>query len=221
MTHALLKGALPIYARMLAESCGVQVEFGHAIPKTDGITIFLPDLPVDDPISKALAFGLIMHEAGHVTETAFSVWPKNPVVADMVNRLEDIRMEGCQIRKYPGGRQRLGRRRVRPRAGHHQQQDGGKQPRLQQRQRHGLVQETDLEAENHRLEQHHRLEQRQQQDAQREVVVEDADHVLPWARSGLSHPACCCGDREGVMTLLTMRLACCACDAPARRNVQG
>ncbi len=107
MTHALLKGALPIYARMLAESCGVQVEFGHAIPKTDGVTIFLPDLPVDDPISKALAFGLIMHEAGHVTETAFSVWPKNPVVADMVNRLEDIRMEGCQIRKYPGGRQRL------------------------------------------------------------------------------------------------------------------
>ena len=47
MTHALLKGALPIYARMLAESCGVQVEFGHAIPKTDGITIFLPDLPVE------------------------------------------------------------------------------------------------------------------------------------------------------------------------------
>lgn len=107
MTHALLKGALPIYARMLAESCGVQVEFGHATPHTNGITIFLPDLPVDDPTSKALAFGMIMHEAGHVTETAFSAWPNNPVVADMANRLEDIRMEGCQIRKYPGGRQRL------------------------------------------------------------------------------------------------------------------
>lgn len=107
MKDALMKGALPIYARMLADSCGVQVEFGHATASTNGTNIFLPDLPLDDPSSKALAYGMIMHEAGHISETSFSVWPKNPVIADMANRLEDVRMEACQMRKYPGGRQRL------------------------------------------------------------------------------------------------------------------
>lgn len=107
MKDALMKGALPIYARMLAESCGVQVQFGHATAHTDGQTIYIPDLPIDDPKSKALAYGMIMHEAGHITETSFAAYPKNPVIADMANRLEDIRMEAAQMRKYPGARRRL------------------------------------------------------------------------------------------------------------------
>lgn len=107
MKHALLKGALPIYANLLAETCGIEVEFGHAIPHADGNKIYLPDLPMDDPDAKALAFGLIMHEAGHLTETQFGVWPNEKVLQRLTNLLEDVRMEARQIAKYPGASQRL------------------------------------------------------------------------------------------------------------------
>lgn len=107
MQNALTKGALPIYARLLADSCGVDVRFGGAVAYTNGQTITLPDLPMDDPDSKALAFGLIMHEAGHITETSFADIPTEPVRKHIFNLLEDVRMEACQGRKYAGARQRL------------------------------------------------------------------------------------------------------------------
>lgn len=107
MKNALTKGALPIYARLLADSCGVDVQFGGAVACTNGQTIVLPDLPMDDHTAKALAFGMIMHEAGHITETCFEHVPTEPLRRHVFNLLEDIRMEACQMRKYAGGRQRL------------------------------------------------------------------------------------------------------------------
>lgn len=108
MQHTLLKGALPIYARLLADSCGVAVVFGHSQPHTDGTTIYIPDLDPNDEHAKALAYGYIMHEAGHITETSFNRPLPSDRLENSINQiLEDVRMESRQIARYPGAKTRL------------------------------------------------------------------------------------------------------------------
>ena len=108
MRNALLQGALPIYARLLADSTGVNLVWGASRPFTDGQTIHMPDLPVDDDLAKALAYGLIVHESGHITETTFDDLPRDtPFLGHIADALEDVRMERRQIARYPGAHNRL------------------------------------------------------------------------------------------------------------------
>ncbi|NMG28381.1 hypothetical protein [Aromatoleum evansii] len=108
MKDALATGALPIYAKMLADACDVEVVIGtQTRAYTNGRVIYLPPLPGDNKLAKKLAYGMIMHEAGHIEETQFSAFQQNKALQAMAGRLEDVRMEAKQIRKFPGGRRRL------------------------------------------------------------------------------------------------------------------
>ncbi|MCK9985426.1 MAG: cobaltochelatase CobT [Azoarcus sp.] len=108
MKDALATGALPIYAKMLADACDVEVVIGtQTRAYTTGRTIYLPPLPGDSALAQKLAYGMIMHEAGHIEETQFNQFQQDKVLQSMAGRLEDVRMEAKQIRKFPGGKRRL------------------------------------------------------------------------------------------------------------------
>lgn len=62
MKDALATGALPIYAKMLADACDVEVVIGTQTQAcTNGRVIYLPPLPGDSKLAKKLAYGMIMH----------------------------------------------------------------------------------------------------------------------------------------------------------------
>jgi Mg-chelatase subunit ChlD len=105
-----LLGALPIIAKMLGRKLGVEVVIGASQAMTDGNTIYLPPLPLDNPSVAILANGYIDHEAGHVR---FSDWtqplPERPLERSLANLLEDIRIERALGEYYPGTRDNLAR----------------------------------------------------------------------------------------------------------------
>lgn len=99
-------GSLPIVAQAMGEKMGVKVVIGAPGACTDGDTIYLPALPDQDDRALRLARGYLDHEAAHVAETQFKIWPKGPEKG-LTNLFEDIRIETAQMRKYPGSRRNL------------------------------------------------------------------------------------------------------------------
>jgi cobaltochelatase CobT len=61
---------LPIVAAALGRRFGVAVGVGGTEACTDGRHILIPDVG-DDPTARALAWGYLAHEAGHVRYTDF------------------------------------------------------------------------------------------------------------------------------------------------------
>jgi len=107
MQDQSLLGALPILAKFLGRKLGVNVVFGATQAKTDGRTIYLPDLPNDD-IARVLANGYIDHEGAHIRYTDFAV-PQlpTPLGYSLQNLLEDIRIERALGQALPGCQKNL------------------------------------------------------------------------------------------------------------------
>jgi hypothetical protein len=107
MQDQSLLGALPILAKFLGRKLGVNVVFGTTQAKTDGQTIYLPDLPNDD-ITRVLANGYIDHEGAHIRYTDFTV-PQlpTPLGYSLQNLLEDIRIERALGQALPGCQKNL------------------------------------------------------------------------------------------------------------------
>jgi len=101
--------SLPIIAKALGRNMGVKVKLDAGHPRTDGQVIYLPSLPLNDPGVEALGLGYIIHEAGHIRYSDFSIdyGKLTPLEAKFAGVLEDIRMERCVIRDYPGAPKRL------------------------------------------------------------------------------------------------------------------
>lgn len=101
--------SLPIIAKALGRNMGVKVKLDAGHPRTDGNVIYLPSLPISDPGVETLGLGYIIHEAGHIRYSDFSIdyAALPPLVAKFAGVLEDIRMERCVIRDYPGAPKRL------------------------------------------------------------------------------------------------------------------
>jgi cobalamin biosynthesis protein CobT len=98
-------GALPILARAISAKAGVRLVMNAACAQTDGQTIHLPPLPLDDPDTTALALGFIAHEAEHVRDTDMALFNQAAQVtglASMLNALEDIRIERGAAARFPG-----------------------------------------------------------------------------------------------------------------------
>ncbi len=94
--------------RTLAHRAGVKVVVGGQVACTDGKTIRLPDLPaVLDEGSWRSVNGLLDHEAGHVIYTQIDAMPADPLLAQVLNTLEDVRVEDRYCRQYPGARENL------------------------------------------------------------------------------------------------------------------
>lgn len=109
MNQSILVKSLPIVAKALGRNMGVRVEVDAGHPRTDGNVIYLPSLPMEDPGVETLGLGFIIHEAGHIRYSDFSIDYRefSPIVRKLCGIMEDIRMEKCIIRDYPGALKKL------------------------------------------------------------------------------------------------------------------
>ncbi|HEK1310097.1 TPA: VWA domain-containing protein [Pseudomonas aeruginosa] len=101
MSKQSLVGTLPIYAQHLAELTGVKVHVEGLQAKTDGKNVFVPFTEDDLPLS----FGYIAHECSHVRNTdmgCFRDSSPTPFRKNLLNILEDIRIERLSMDQYPG-----------------------------------------------------------------------------------------------------------------------
>lgn len=97
--------AIPIIARSIGKKMKVNVKFGHDQPATDGNTIYLPYLPLDDDKTRILGLGFVVHEAGHIRFTDFKCGPPvSSLHGHIRNIFEDVRMEGEIMSLYPGAK---------------------------------------------------------------------------------------------------------------------
>ena len=99
--------ALPLVASMLGDKLGVKVVIGSSDTAcTNGDTIYLPSLPVDDEgVLYPLVNGFIDHEAAHIRHTNLDVLKGKkltPVEKHLWNAIEDWRVEHEIIKRYPG-----------------------------------------------------------------------------------------------------------------------
>ena len=93
------------YARKL----GVNVKFASNLAYSTQDTIVLPRLEQLDGISERLLYGLMTHEAGHIHYSDFKVFGTitNPILQEMVNALEDCRIEYLMGKNYIGAFENL------------------------------------------------------------------------------------------------------------------
>ena len=102
--------AMPLVASMLGNKLGVKVVIGSSDTAcTNGDTIFLPPLPVDDEgVLYPLVSGFIDHEAAHIRHTDLGMLKGmrlTPVEKYLWNAIEDWRVEHEIIKRYPGCRE--------------------------------------------------------------------------------------------------------------------
>ena len=98
---------MPLVASMLGDKLGVKVVIGSSDTAcTNGDTIYLPSLPVDDEgVLYPLVNGFIDHEAAHIRHTNLDVLNGKrltPVEKYLWNAIEDWRGEHEIIKRYPG-----------------------------------------------------------------------------------------------------------------------
>lgn len=108
MSNQHENGLMILLARAMARDSGVEVLSGDSA-KTDGKRIWMPPLPPDDHKSFALGMRWVLHETAHVNYTDFKASKKaeNGLVANMLNTLEDIRIEAAKSRELPGAGRRF------------------------------------------------------------------------------------------------------------------
>lgn len=103
-----VKGAIPIVCAMLAGKFGVPIRWSDAATEhTDGTYIGMPDLPAQGRDTAAMAYGFVAHGAGHVRFTDFTALPVpdvDRVLFDVINILEDPRIELAMCGAFPGAR---------------------------------------------------------------------------------------------------------------------
>ena len=102
--------AMPLVASMLGNKLGVKVVIGSSDTAcTNGDTIFLPPLPIDNEgVLYPLVSGFIDHEAAHIRHTDLGVLTGmrlTPVEKYLWNAIEDWRVEHEIIKRYPGCRE--------------------------------------------------------------------------------------------------------------------
>lgn len=86
-----------IAATTWAKARGVKLIVGGSLACTNGKVVYLPTLPDDDKALIVKARGYADHEASHIEETDFSI-PNSR----WRGIFEDVRVEKCRVKKYPG-----------------------------------------------------------------------------------------------------------------------
>jgi cobaltochelatase CobT len=102
MKRCSLERSLHILGPVLGRKRGVEVRIGGTRACTDGNTIWLPALPIDDAEAAVLGFGLLFHETNHLRYTDFAVARGEGLVGALTNALEDIRIDGLGQQEYRG-----------------------------------------------------------------------------------------------------------------------
>jgi cobaltochelatase CobT len=104
MPQGSLARSLHILGPVLGRRRGAEVRIGGARACTDGNTIWLPALPLDDAEAAALGFGLLFHETNHLRYTDFTIAKGEGLVGALTNALEDIRIDRLGQQEYRGAR---------------------------------------------------------------------------------------------------------------------
>lgn len=101
-------GLLILLARAMARDSGVEVLTGESA-MTDGKRIWMPPLPPEDDTSFALGMRWVLHETAHVNYTDFEAFSdaENGLVKNMLNSMEDIRIEAEKSRELRGAGRRF------------------------------------------------------------------------------------------------------------------
>jgi len=104
---SVVQQALPILLTALGGKMGVKIEVMGELAYTDGETICIPALPSEgEPSLRTRAYGYGGHEASHVRNTdmrAFVAFARKGAFAkDVLNIVEDIRIERALIAEFPG-----------------------------------------------------------------------------------------------------------------------
>lgn len=114
MKYEAFQATASRYAAVMGRKHDVTVTFGGTIASTNGRNIQIPALPsgtVMSPWQVKVFGGYLDHEASHVRRTKFLVLQLNraaePLLTYLKNLVEDIRVEGEQIREYPGSKDYL------------------------------------------------------------------------------------------------------------------
>lgn len=102
MKPLALERSLHILGPVLGKKRGVDVRIGGSIACTDGNTIWLPALPLDDAEAAALGFGLLLHETNHLRYTDFAVAKGEGLAGALTNALEDVRIDLLGQQAYRG-----------------------------------------------------------------------------------------------------------------------
>ena len=109
MKQSSIFQALPIVASHYGEMFGVKVAIGNWA-STDGETITLPNIS-EEFAHKDVIWGLLAHESAHVKHTDFSVVKgmksNEEFRFNMLNAIEDTRIESEMIDQFPGVRRDL------------------------------------------------------------------------------------------------------------------
>ncbi len=96
-----------VIGAMVGKAMGVKVVFGQRGPSTDGKTIYLPA----DVAPPEAGIGYTIHEGGHIAHTDMEVFrrfaARGAVHKNVLNILEDVRVERRVCRRYKGARKRL------------------------------------------------------------------------------------------------------------------
>ena len=106
-----IESSLEKIARIISRQYGINVVFKGSGACTDGRTIYLPSLPQDVPEDLVADLnGYLDHEAGHCIFTEFSYVSAciNPLHKDLLNAVEDVRIERRMGHKFPGCKLHLG-----------------------------------------------------------------------------------------------------------------
>jgi cobalamin biosynthesis protein CobT len=108
MSNQHENGLMILLARAMARDSGVEVLTGDSA-KTDGKRIWMPPLPPDDHKSFSLGMRWVLHETAHINYTDIKVLKEaeNGLVMNMLQTLEDIRIEAAKSRELPGAGRRF------------------------------------------------------------------------------------------------------------------
>ncbi len=104
MTATNFLSSLTITAAALGNKFGVPVYVGGKTACTDGQSITLPDVENIATLGRNEILGYLVHECGHVRFTNMKIIGETPLQHQLINAIEDVRIEHEMAKIYGGAR---------------------------------------------------------------------------------------------------------------------
>lgn len=99
------RGGLPLMLGSYAKNYDINLYMKGAYAYTNGQSIVIPRLHLDDSDSLEMAYGYVAHECGHIRYSDFNILKElsdDHILKSLFNAIEDPRIELLQIKDWPG-----------------------------------------------------------------------------------------------------------------------
>lgn len=94
------------YARLITENYGIEIRFDGTEAKTDGNTIYLPNVEGMEEDEVEFLYCIVLHEVGHIRHTDFDeklfAQIKTHDHFGIINSIEDARIENAMMKDFDG-----------------------------------------------------------------------------------------------------------------------